>query len=179
MLALEIVQGDSSLCGDATAHGDDPGPAAGDQRWHEQYRQGKVPEVVRSEMKLEAIDGRSPAAARNAGVVDEEVQNVVPFKEPVCESAHRSEVGKVKNRRADGRTGNLVGELLGSAPASLLVSAGEHDLGSMTDELSGGFESDSAVCAGDERDRSVEGADVVAGPPALGCHASSCDHAGS
>jgi hypothetical protein len=133
----------------------------------QQAGQREVAEVVRADLRLEAVGGASLGDGHDAGVVDEQVEVALPG---LGERADGREVREVEVAHL-GRAGHRRRELLAAAR----VAHGEHDVGAHPGELARSDQADAAGRAGHHRGLAVEGGQVGGGPLRR-AHALECRH---
>jgi hypothetical protein len=135
--------------------------------------QREVPEVVGSEVCLEPVGGAPPGTARDPGIVDQDVDPAMALNDAVGEPADRGEVGEVED--LDGRTGPAsgAGHLPRRLAAPVVVSAGQHDMGSVRGQPPGGLQADAAAGTSHHSRAIREVADIVPGPSPAVIHGAS------
>src|SRR5438552_1861301 len=150
-LALEVVEVDTAHAVRAAADGNDAGVVAAGHPVEEQSSEGEVAEVVGPELELEPVGGHLPGeGSHDAGVVDEQVEVLMFPREPLRETANRSEAGEVERANLDFGGRHSVLDRERGFGALLGVAHGEDDARAGARQLAGGEEADAAVGAGDD-----------------------------
>ena len=130
----------------------------------QQPGEGEVAEVVRAELKLEAVGRLAPRGGHHAGVVDQQVETVVVGAHALGKRAHRVEAREVELLHHELRARD---DVLDRAPGRVALGRAatrEHHTRALARQLPCRHEAESAVGAGHDRQASALVGDPVCCP---------------
>jgi hypothetical protein len=120
--------------------------------------------MVDAELGLEPVDGPAFGQRHHAGVVDQQVDPVVPIEDGLGGGLDRGERPEVQFDDFHGRR-RVRGEDLGLRGFGLvLIACGHHDVRALGGQRSGDGEPDAAVGAAHDREAALLGGNVGSSP---------------
>ena len=131
----------------------------------------KWPEMVGAELHLEAVGRPAERGVHHAGVVDQQVDALVPVAQRLARTADRVQRSEVEDLDVDLGARRGGPDLVCRGSAFVGVPDGKDDSGPAAGEGLGGGQTDAGVRAGDDGNAAGLIGDVVHGP--------ACGHGGS
>jgi hypothetical protein len=83
------------------AHGDHARAAGPQETVEQEAGQGEVPQVIGGHLELEPIGGLAVRSAHDPGVVEEQVEPVMPISELLGRPLHRDQVGEIDRQQLE------------------------------------------------------------------------------
>jgi hypothetical protein len=134
----------------AAAHRDNPSVARALHELDELRGQSEVPEVISSELQLEAVGGQASRRCHHAGVVDKQVEACATIRKSLGEATNRRQVAQVQGRNLDS-SGRDILDGAARCGALVRVAAGHDHLRTGPSQLARRDQAQAAVGPGHDR----------------------------